>query len=264
MRESPLPQPHQIAHARSAWQPALATLRATCDDDHVGQHRRPAGRAVAPSSPKRRVSLARPITIIATLVAGFVAAQLFLPTGAGLSAAEKVGIASSAVSRTSPAPAPVAAEAVPNVVAASTSTKSAATTAKLPHDSGKGRRVVYSVKHQRVWLVGGKGVVKRTYLVSGRLSQPPPGHFRVYSKSRWTSSTVSAETMQYMVRFTHGARTGTPIGFHSIPRDYSGHAAQSVHDLGKPLSAGCIRQRLRDAAYLWRFAPVGTTVVVTH
>lgn len=69
--------------------------------------------------------------------------------------------------------------------------------------------------------------------------------------------------MQYMVRFTHGERTGTPIGFHSIPRDYSGQAAESVADLGKPLSAGCIRQRLRDAEFLWDFAHVGTRVVVT-
>ena len=93
---------------------------------------------------------------------------------------------------------------------------------------------------------------------------PEPGHYRVYSKSRWTTSTVSAETMQYMVRFTHGENTGTPIGFHSIPRDYNGHPAQSVADLGKPLSHGCIRQRLRDAAFLWKFAHVGTKVVVTH
>jgi lipoprotein-anchoring transpeptidase ErfK/SrfK len=202
--------------------------------------------------------------VVATLVAGFVAAQLFLPATARLSAAENVG----AVSRTSAAARPAAAEAVPNTVAPSTApkstTKPAKKSAKMPHHSGKGRRVVYSVTRQRVWLVGGAGVVKRSYLVSGRLSQPSAGHYRVYSKSRWTSSTVSAETMQYMVRFTHGARTGTPIGFHSIPRDYNGHAAQSVDDLGKPLSAGCIRQRLRDAAYLWRFAPVGTKVVVTH
>jgi lipoprotein-anchoring transpeptidase ErfK/SrfK len=245
--------------------PALASQRATCDDDSVGQHRRPSGRDAAPSSPERRASLARPITVVAALVAGFVAAQLFLPTTAGLSAAENVGVPSSAVTRAAAGvPGPVSAEAVPNVVAVATSTTSVAATAKLPHHSGNGRRVVYSVSHQRVWLVGGKGVVKRTYLVSGRLSQPASGHYRVYSRSRWTSSTVSAETMQYMVRFTHGSRTGTPIGFHSIPRDYAGHPAQSVDDLGKPLSAGCIRQRLRDAAFLWGFAPVGTKVVVTH
>lgn len=135
-------------------------------------------------------------------------------------------------------------------------------TTDLPEHSGHGRRVVYSISAQRIWTVGGAGRVTRTYPVSGRLSQPGPGHYRVYSKARWTVSTVSAETMQYMVRFTHGERTGSPIGFHSIPRDRYGHPAQSVHDLGKPLSAGCIRQRLRDAAYMWRFAHVGTPVVV--
>jgi lipoprotein-anchoring transpeptidase ErfK/SrfK len=113
-----------------------------------------------------------------------------------------------------------------------------------------------------VWAVGSAGRVQRTYLVSGRLSQPFTGHYHVYSKARWTSSSVSAETMQYMVRFAHGAHTGSPIGFHTIPRDYRGRAAQSVDDLGKPLSAGCIRQRLRDAVFLWDFAHVGTSVVV--
>jgi lipoprotein-anchoring transpeptidase ErfK/SrfK len=193
-------------------------------------------------------------------VAGFVAAQLFLPATAGLSASEKV----TTLSRASVVAAPVAAEDVPNMVATPTATRSSTTTPKPPRHSGKGRRVVYSVTHQRVWLIGGAGRVKHTYLVSGRLSQPSPGHYRVYSKSRWTSSTVSAETMQYMVRFTYGENTGTPIGFHSIPRDYSGHPAQSVDDLGKPLSHGCIRQRLRDAVHLWHFAPVGTHVVVTR
>jgi lipoprotein-anchoring transpeptidase ErfK/SrfK len=192
-------------------------------------------------------------------VAGFVAAQLLLPTTAGISAAEGVGAHATSSVVTSR----VAATTLPNVVAAVTATR-ATPGAKVPRHSGKGRRVVYSITRQRVWLIGGAGRVKHTYLVSGRLSQPEPSHYRVYSKSRWTSSTVSAETMQYMVRFTHGENTGTPIGFHSIPRDYNGHPAQSVDDLGKPLSHGCIRQRLRDAAYLWHFAPVGTKVVVTH
>jgi lipoprotein-anchoring transpeptidase ErfK/SrfK len=200
------------------------------------------------------------------MVVGLVSAQVFLP-------------APQAVFTDQPARIPAAAAAVNEAVAAAAvprtsatlsdrTTGSSATTADtaktdLPRRSGTGRRVVYSISLQRVWVVGTAGQVQRTYLVSGRLSQPGPGHFHVYSKSRWTSSTVSAETMQYMVRFTHGARTGTPIGFHSIPRDYSGHAAESVTDLGKPLSAGCIRQRLRDALFLWDFAHVGTSVVVT-
>jgi lipoprotein-anchoring transpeptidase ErfK/SrfK len=134
----------------------------------------------------------------------------------------------------------------------------------LPAGSGHGRRVVYSIVQQRVWAVTATGSVQRTYLVSGRVSQPGPGTFRVFSRSRNTASAVSAETMEYMVRFTHGRRTGAPIGFHSIPVDRSGHPAQSVAQLGQPLSAGCIRQQASDAAFLWRFAPVGTKVVVVR
>jgi lipoprotein-anchoring transpeptidase ErfK/SrfK len=135
--------------------------------------------------------------------------------------------------------------------------------AQLPWHSGTGRRVVYSISLQRVWAVGGNSRVQRTYLVSGRRSQPGPGTYRVFSRSQWTSSSVSAESMRYMVRFTHGRRTGAPIGFHSIPRDGHGRAAQSLDQLGQPLSHGCVRQGLADARFLWGFAPVGTQVVVT-
>src|SRR4051812_35968999 len=37
----------------------------------------------------------------------------------------------------------------------------------LPADSGEGRRVVFDIGDQRVWLVKGTGTVARTYLVSG-------------------------------------------------------------------------------------------------
>ncbi|MGH8970258.1 MAG: L,D-transpeptidase [Actinomycetes bacterium] len=147
-------------------------------------------------------------------------------------------------------------------LAAAPPTRAAPKTIRPPRRSGEGRRVVYSVSRQRVWLVTADGRVDRSYLVSGRPSQPGPGTFRVFSRSRWTSSSVSAETMEYMVRFTFGVRTGAPIGFHTIPVDYAGRPAQTVDQLGEALSAGCIRQRRSDAVALWRFADVGTRVVV--
>jgi lipoprotein-anchoring transpeptidase ErfK/SrfK len=135
--------------------------------------------------------------------------------------------------------------------------------AALPARSGAGRRIVYSMSRQRVWLVRAGRQVVATYLVSGRLHEPSPGTYRVYSKSRHTRSAVSPDRMEYMVRFAHGRRAA--IGFHSIPvRLSTGKPTQSVRQLGQPLSAGCIRQRAQDAAYLWRFAPIGTRVVVTH
>jgi lipoprotein-anchoring transpeptidase ErfK/SrfK len=224
----------------------------------VGQHRRAAPAATSvPLSP--RSSIPRQLAVIAVLVTGFVASQLFLPAPQTRFTSGPLRIASAGTV----ASAAVAAPIPHTTVIPAAKTERAAKT-DLPLHSGTGRRVVYSVPLQRVWVVGSAGNVQRTYLVSGRLSQPATGRYHVYSKARWTVSTVSAETMQYMIRFAHGTRTGSPIGFHSIPRDYSGHAAQSVADLGKPLSAGCIRQRMRDAVFLWQFAHVGTSVVVVR
>lgn len=142
--------------------------------------------------------------------------------------------------------------------------RATAVTAPLPVRSGAGKRAVYSVPQQRVWLVDGTGRVVRSYRVSGQLSQPDAGTYAVYSRSRWATSGVSDERMQYMVRFTYGKRTGTPVGFHDIPQRRDGRFSQSEAQLGRPLSHGCVRQARRDAQALWAFAPVGTRVVVVR
>lgn len=130
----------------------------------------------------------------------------------------------------------------------------------LPADSGDGRRVVYSIGQQRVWWVESNNQVVNTYLVSGRMGTPAYGTYRVFSKSRYTTSLDGGSRMEYMIRFAWG-RTAA-IGFHSIPVNRYGTPLQSESQLGRPLSAGCVRQRLSDAAGLWNWAPVGTTVVV--
>lgn len=130
----------------------------------------------------------------------------------------------------------------------------------LPADSGTGRRVVYSIHGQRVWLVESDGRVSRTYLVSGRLDRPGPGTYEVYSRSADAISYDYTETMQYMVRFARGENAA--IGFHDIPVTADGAEVQTNTQLGQPLSAGCVRQSEEDALFLWDWAPVGTTVVV--
>jgi lipoprotein-anchoring transpeptidase ErfK/SrfK len=134
-----------------------------------------------------------------------------------------------------------------------------ATTA-LPADSGTGRRVVFSMTDQRVWLVSAKGAVTSTYLVSGSLTDNlHPGKYDVYSRSRWAVGIDDSGVMQYFVRFTRG--NNAAIGFHSIPTK-NGEALQSVKQLGTPQSHGCIRQKLTDAERMWSFAQDGTDVVV--
>lgn len=127
-----------------------------------------------------------------------------------------------------------------------------------PAGSGDGKRIVYSVQGQRVWLIEADNRVARTYRVSGRAGTPRAGTYSVYSKSPTASS--GAVTMRYMVRFAHGQRLA--IGFHSIPRTASGQPIQSTSELGSYRSHGCVRQADADAATLWNFAPIGTKVVV--
>jgi hypothetical protein len=132
----------------------------------------------------------------------------------------------------------------------------------LPAGSGAGRRIVYSVTQQRVWLVDNQPAdhIEKSYLVSGRAGTPSVGTYRVYSKSRYSSS--GSLRLEYMVRFAHGRTLA--IGFHSIPKRPDGSLVQSEAELGQYRSSGCVRQRLSDAAYLWNFAPIGTVVVVTR
>jgi hypothetical protein len=130
-----------------------------------------------------------------------------------------------------------------------------------PAGSGAGRRVVFDLSDQRVWLVRDGGAVRSTYLVSGSvMDNLHPGRYHVYSRSQRATSYDYTSTMRWMVRFTEGATAA--IGFHAIPRDGSGQAVQSVSQLGTPQSHGCIRQALPDAVAMWRFATAGTTVVV--
>jgi hypothetical protein len=134
--------------------------------------------------------------------------------------------------------------------------------APLPSGSGSGRRIVYNNPQQRVWLVESDGSVVRSYLVSGKRQTPGPGTYAVFSKSRSASAGHDGITMANMVRFAHGS--DLPIGFHGIPRDAYGRPLQREDDLGGFRSAGCVRQSDGDAAYLYEWAPVGTTVVVLH
>lgn len=132
----------------------------------------------------------------------------------------------------------------------------------LPKHSGTGRRIVFDESAQRVWLVGPRGGVVRTYLVSGsKYPNLDTDTYQVYSKSRHATAYNSNETMAFMVRFAQG-RTGSPIGFHSVPAFPNGTLVEARSQLGTPQSDGCVRQWINDARALWNFAEIGTTVVV--
>ena len=154
-----------------------------------------------------------------------------------------------------PVPSPTAATKTPS------ETPTAEDSRALPSASGTGKRVVFAISDQRVWLVDERNDVRRTYLVSGSLTDNlDSGTYAVYSRSRHAVGIDDSGVMEYFVRFTRGANAA--IGFHTIPTKYD-RRLQSLEQLGTPQSHGCIRQAMPDAKRLWTFAPVGTKVVVT-
>ncbi len=123
------------------------------------------------------------------------------------------------------------------------------------------KHIVYGRGDQMVWLVEADGTLFDSYLISGRATDPPPGHYRVFSKSRHTQSRTGTMLMEYMVRFVKRA-PGRSIGFHSIPVTRSGVPVQTEDELGLYLSAGCVRQSYDKAEQLYNWTPVGTPVAV--
>lgn len=132
----------------------------------------------------------------------------------------------------------------------------------LPANSGTGRRIVYDRKGQRVWAVDKDGRILRSWLISGSMyDNETPGTHKVYSRSEYTTAWNGKATLKYMVRWLKtdiGA-----IGFHQIPvRRSDKKVYQTEEELGTRLSGGCQRQAKFDAEFLWKFATVGTKVVV--
>lgn len=134
--------------------------------------------------------------------------------------------------------------------------------AEMPSGTGKGKRVVYALADNHVWLVDAHNIVRRSYPVSGtKFNQVAPGNYEVIRKRRYTTSYHGTERMQYMVTFTFGKNAA--IGFHDIPISIaSGKPVQTQAQLGQSLSDGCVRQAPVDAKALWEFAPPGTPVIV--
>ncbi len=132
----------------------------------------------------------------------------------------------------------------------------------LPPNSGSGKRVVYDRAGQRAWAVDKNERVLRSWLVAGsKYNNETPGTHEVYSRSDMSTAWNGKAYLPKMIRWLKtdiGA-----IGFHGIPRHVSdGSRYMKDSELGQRLSGGCQRQADADAAFLWDFAQVGTTVVV--
>nr|WP_307531568.1 hypothetical protein [Streptomyces umbrinus] len=122
----------------------------------------------------------------------------------------------------------------------------------LPAASGTGRRVVYSVDDDRVWLVGSGDRVKRTFKVTPGTVDPAPAAYVVTSRSgKITGSDGVA--VEHVVRFTNVS--GVAIGFSAALNGTTTAPAPSK-------KLGGIRESREDGTAMWEFATIGTRVTV--
>ena len=121
----------------------------------------------------------------------------------------------------------------------------------LPANSGHGTRIVYSLPEHRVWLVSGS-TVERTMQVVPGTRPAPTGTFTVYGKSPGSLG-GDGVTVIYVVSFDSNA-----------PDTYGFDAEADVTGLppAPKGSTGGVRMTQLDAEALYKFASVGTTVVV--
>lgn len=144
-----------------------------------------------------------------------------------------------------------------------TTTSIAATTFAVPKNSGNGRRIVFSNRQLRVWVVNGSGEVVRTFLVSGMRGQPKKGSYVVKNQSVSSfSQELEGVKFRFMTRFAIG-RNGGNIGFHEIPTK-NGIPLQTEAELGTFLGSGCLRSSTADAKFIYDWAKPGTSVVVVR
>ena len=130
-----------------------------------------------------------------------------------------------------------------------------------PKNSGSGRRIVYSNRQLRVWVINGSGEVIRTFLVSGMRGQPLKGSYYVKNQSVSSfSQELEGVKFRFMTRFAVG-RNGGNIGFHEIPTK-NGVPLQTEAELGTFLGSGCLRSSTQDAKFVYDWAKPGTKVVV--
>ncbi|MEV5438617.1 hypothetical protein AB0K80_21760 [Streptomyces sp. NPDC052682] len=124
----------------------------------------------------------------------------------------------------------------------------------LPAGSGTGRRVVYALGSDRVWLVGDGDKVTRTFRVYPSTVDPAPGRYAVTSRSKAVTGS-DGTPVEHVVRFA--SVRGVPVGF-------SAAVDGSTPSPNPRVRTGGIRESRADGAAMWTFATIGRKVVVVR
>ncbi|MGW8379126.1 hypothetical protein [Streptomyces sp. ODS28] len=123
---------------------------------------------------------------------------------------------------------------------------------EIPAASGSGQRVVYALDSERVWLVNGQGKATRTFRVKPSTVDPRPGTYQVGSRSGQITGSDGIP-VEHVVRFANEG--DITIGFSAAVNGSTAPPAPGR-------KTGGIRESREDGDAMWRFATIGTKVVV--
>jgi lipoprotein-anchoring transpeptidase ErfK/SrfK len=130
-----------------------------------------------------------------------------------------------------------------------------------------GKYVEVNLKEQKLYRING-GTLEKVYRVStGKWSTPTPvGSFTITYKTERAYSHTFGLYMPYWMNFTGTDGNGQDLpvgsyGLHELPEWPNGYKEGASH-IGTPVSHGCVRLGVGDAAEMYGWADVGTPVII--
>ncbi|MFJ8190930.1 hypothetical protein ACIQ8D_14340 [Streptomyces sp. NPDC096094] len=153
-----------------------------------------------------------------------------------------------------PHPTAAAAEPSPSASADAHPTPKETAPARVPDGSGTGRRVVYSVGQDRVWLVDASDAARRSFTVWPGTVDPDTGEYTV--GTRREDPTTGSDGIQVEQIMYFAQEDGVWVAFSNAVDGSSPPPAAA------DAKTGGIRLPKADGDALWEFATSGTTVTV--
>ncbi|MGW8064871.1 hypothetical protein ACVV2G_22020 [Streptomyces ziwulingensis] len=155
-----------------------------------------------------------------------------------------------------PHPTAAATKPRPSASADARPTQEETAPARVPDGSGTGRRIVYSVGQDRVWLVDASDATRRSFTVWPGTVDPAPGAYSVGTRREEPTTGSDGVRIEQIMYF--GQEDGVWIAF-----------SNAVDGSSPPPSAagaqtGGIRLPKADGDALWEFGTPGTTVTVVE
>ncbi len=123
-------------------------------------------------------------------------------------------------------------------------------------DPGTLKRLVVSLREQKLYLFHQRTLLAVFTVSTGRNRYTPEGKFRIYykkAKIRYREGDGMHWWMEFKPKF----------GIHGLPFDKDG-VESGAEDLGKPVSAGCVRLDTVQASLLFSLVPLHSLLIIQN